>query len=83
MALAKLKEEPAPKTLENALVLLCSYGEPRLTKMKSGWYAKIEMFVSSKGASFDIASEFDESTPMEAVNVLIARLQKTLSDLGV
>ncbi len=76
MALVKFKNTTTLSGLEESLIFLCSFGEPKLSKMSDGWYARIDMFVSSKGASFEISSQFDHKTPMEAVNTLIDRVKR-------
>ncbi len=80
MELSKFEEICATTDLESSLNSLCSFGQPKLSKMDNGWYCRIDMFVSSEGASFEIQSNFDHKTPSDAVNTLIERLQKTLSD---
>jgi hypothetical protein len=70
------------KHLEELLDDLCRYGNPRISKMDNGWHAKIEMHVASEGATFNIMSEFNHKTSIEAVLVLMQRTQQTISDLN-
>lgn len=55
------------QTLDECLIELSRYGEPSLTKMKRGWWARIEVFVTGKGVQFDVNSESDNATPHNAV----------------
>lgn len=69
-------------SLEDMLENLCSYGKPKVSMMSEGWLASIEMHVSSKGTTFNIRSEFNHTTPTEAVIVLVDRVDKALRDLN-
>ena len=64
------------------LTALQSYGKPHLFLGRSGWNASVGMHVSSKGASFDIKSEYDHKTPGEACVELVKRVEATLADLS-
>lgn len=68
--------------LEEMLLMLAKYGEPRLSLQGNGWYCAIEMRVSSVGVQFKVASEFGCKSPGTAAAECCARVEKTLSDLG-
>lgn len=70
-----------PTDLSDALKYLCDYGNPFIHKMKRGWHANMEMFVSGKGVEFEIKSEFDNKSPEKAVEQLIERMIETLNKL--
>lgn len=70
------------ESLDDLLLGLCRYGEPRLSRMSDGWYANIGMHVASEGAEFSVKTDFDHATPREAIEVLIKRVRSTLTDLN-
>lgn len=65
-------------SLEELLEALTAYGSPRVSRMRNGWYAGIEMHVSSAGADFKINSGFDMDTPLAAVQQCTQRVLETL-----
>lgn len=71
-------------TLEDGLAMLCQYGKPRLFSQGNGeWSCSIDMFVASQGVEFNIRSEFNHKSHVEAVNICWQRLHKALKDLGL
>lgn len=70
------------KTLEELLLALAKYGKPRLSHDGSGWYCAVEMYVSSSGVDFKVASEFGRPSPIGAAMQCASRLDKALSDIG-
>ncbi len=64
--------------LVQLLDALCYYGKPRLSPLVSGWYCVVEMHVASKGASFEIKSDFDHATPGDAARMCASRIAATL-----
>lgn len=75
---------PTETSFEQDLIDLKKYGRPKITCMDDGsWYCSISMHVSSKGASFDVASDFKQRTPSEALAQCRARIIETLSKYGV
>jgi len=76
------RDAPEPQTLDDALIDMCRYGQPRLSLLDGGWYCKIAMHVAAKGASFDIASDFGQRTPREAVDQCRARIRETIAQLA-
>lgn len=71
-----------PSSLEDLLTALASYGSPRVTQIKKGWYCCVEMRVSSVGVDFKIASEFNHQTPTAAARECYERVVKTVSEIG-
>lgn len=77
-------EEPIINTmdLEDMVLMLCSVGRPNVYCSKSGDFkVSVEMFVSAKGASFDIGSEFGHKTPKSAAMECIERVRIALKDI--
>jgi hypothetical protein len=66
--------KPEQHSVEECLIELEKYGNPRLVKMKNGWYSKIEVFVTGKGIEFEVSSEFSCRNPQDAINQCHARL---------
>ena len=70
--------------LEECLLKLCEYGNPRLSCTGNGqWYCALDMFVQGKGVEFKVASDFREVSMQHAVNACYERLMKALADLGL
>ena len=69
-------------SLNEILIRLSAYGAPHIgvygSKTKSEWHAHIDMNVPVKGSSYAICSEYNHSTPIEAVKCLIKRIIETL-----
>lgn len=68
--------------LEEMLLALAKYGEPRLVHDGRGWYCCVEMYVTASGVNFKVASEFGRPTPMSAAIQCASRLDRALSDIG-
>ena len=64
---------PSNNSLEDVLIELERYGEPMLLKMKKGWLSKVEVFVTGKGTSFDVRSDY-RRTPHDAASECYDRL---------
>ena len=69
----------APESLEELMVSMCQYGQPKLSMMDSGWHCWIKMHVQSAGASFEIKSEFGHKTPTAATKECADRIAETLA----
>jgi len=69
-------------SLEEVLMVLSAYGEPRVAHDGGGWNCCVDMYVSSAGVSFKIRSEFSLKTPLMAAYQCAERLDKALSDVG-
>lgn len=81
--LATIKHETVkPETLDDALLDMCRYGQPKLSMMDSGWHCWIKMHVASQGATFEIKSEFGHKSPRAAVDECRARIRATIAQLG-
>ncbi len=65
------------------LLDLARFGEPMLWLMRSGWFCKIEVTLSIEGAKFEVKSESDHKTPMEALIKCEDRLKSAISKIGV
>lgn len=82
ISLVKRNEAITRNTIEKYLNDLTSYGMPRIFQASDGgWSSCIDMRVSSLGASFEVRSEFDHKTPLEAVRCCHERVIKALKDL--
>lgn len=67
--------------LNERLVELNRYGHPRVSHHGNGWFASVELFISSEGTNVDVKSEFGHPTPDSAVTQLEQRLRAMLRDL--
>lgn len=67
--------------LNDRLIELNQYGHPRVGHHGSGWFASVELFISSEGTQVDVKSEFGHPTPDSAVTQLEQRLHAMLRDL--
>lgn len=68
--------------LEAILDELCQYGEPRLSKHNTGWYAIIELFVSGTGVKFEVKTDFKHPTARDAAATCLDRLHDALRSIG-
>ena len=69
-------------SIESYLTELEKYGNPVLRKMDGGWYSKIEVFVTGKGVSFEVDSDFGHSTPTNALALCCDRLKTALEKIN-
>jgi len=70
--------------LEQMLLELTQVGQPKLSLLDKGWHAWIKMninAINATGATFEIRSEFDHTTPAAAVAELRERVQASLKTL--
>jgi hypothetical protein len=68
--------------LEQVLLHLNQFGQPRLSRMDAGWYCACEMFVSAAGADVKIKSEFNHTTPTQAAQVCLERVSAVVRDIS-
>ena len=64
------------------LMGLCRYGRPRISLTESGWHCNIEMNTSADGAVFKVHSEFDHSSPDDALSVCRARAEAAVKKIS-
>ena len=69
-------------TLIDCLAELEKYGNPRLGKLKGGWYCCIEVFVASEGVQFDVKSGFNFRTVEDAANECLTKLKTALDKIS-
>jgi hypothetical protein len=69
--------------LEELMVYLIRYGKPRLSYIDKGWYCKVEMNTNTKGTQFDVASDFEQPTPLHAVRMCHERIIGAMKALGL
>lgn len=74
--------QTAPQTLDDVLQEMCRYGQPKLSMMDSGWHCWIKMHVASKGATFEIKSEFGHKSPRAATDECYERIVSTIRNIG-
>ena len=67
--------------LEKTLELLAQFGKPRISKHDRGWTCAVDMFVAGKGIAFEVKSDCDHPTPIEAAHVCEERLRLVLAQL--
>lgn len=72
----------AHESLEELMVSMCRYGQPKLSMLDSGWNCWIQMRVQSAGASFEIRSEFGHKEPIAAAKECADRIAETLAKIG-
>jgi len=65
--------------LESMLSACLQFGEPRLSYLQGGWYCAVDMKVSTAGASFKVASDFNNPGPRDAVRQCLDRIQLTIA----
>ena len=69
---------------DECLAELARYGNPRIGQYGkgNGWHANVDMIVSGKGVRFEIKSEFEHSTPNDALNVCLQRMRAALKQIN-
>jgi hypothetical protein len=72
----------SPEKLDDVLLDMCRYGQPKLSMMDSGRHCWIKMHVASQGATFEIKSEFGHQSPRAAVDECYARIVATIKQIG-
>ena len=72
---------PQHHELEEILLELSRYGQPRLRKMSDGWYCSIEVFVTGKGVEFKVSSDFDDKAPKDAAVKCYELLLKAIQQI--
>jgi len=68
----------SPENLDDVLLDMSRYGQPKLSMHDNGWYCWIKMHVTSQGATFEVASEFGHQSPRAAVDECRARIVATI-----
>jgi hypothetical protein len=66
-------------SLEECLVELEKYGNPRISKDKDGWHCSINVFVTGKGTEFKVRSNWEHKTHAGATNLCYTRLMVELN----
>lgn len=61
--------------LQELLVSLQDFGSPRVSFIRGGWFASLELNSPSVGVKADIDSDFSKATPLDAVMQVRDRLQ--------
>jgi hypothetical protein len=69
------------RNTDTILDFLQKYGDPRLTKLDSGWYCSLTLFATGTGVKFEVASDFRLGTPLIAAQQCLDRLTTTLSQI--
>jgi hypothetical protein len=68
--------------LEELLTYMIRYGKPRISYLDKGWYCKVEMNTNTEGTQFDVASDFDQPTPLHAARMCHERIENALRVIG-
>ena len=68
--------------LEDLLIMITRFAKPRLSHMSDGWFCVCDMYLSQDGCSFEVKSEFDHPSPLEAVTTCAKRILSALESLG-
>jgi hypothetical protein len=68
------------KSLEELLIELLKYGQPRVGVYNSNgqWHCSVEMNTNTVGADFKCKSEFNHATPTEAARLCLERVLKAV-----
>lgn len=74
--------DPNYHGIDKCLFELERYGRPMLSKMDSGWYCKVDVFVTGKGTEFKVRSDFGCKFPKLAVNQCYNRLVESIKKLN-
>ena len=69
-------------SLEENLMILSKYGKVRLSMYDEGWYCCVNMFVTGKGVSFEVESDFGLKSPSDATCQCKERLNTQLKKLS-
>lgn len=75
-------DEPVKEThhtLEQVLCEMTKYGKPRISYIGDGWFSTIEMNTNSKGVSFEVKSDFNHVSPVNAVIECRSRMMTAIS----
>lgn len=83
VTLERIATEQRTPSLEECLRELQMFGKPKLGVYNDamGWHCSINMFVVGEGIAFEVKSEFNHKTPLEAAKVCIERTYSALKDL--
>lgn len=65
---------------DEALNILQHYGKPKLGKY-GGWHCNVEVFVTGKGVSFEVKTDFKQSSPNLAARECLRLLLAALKDI--
>lgn len=78
------RDEAAPesKDLQALLIDMQRYGRPRLSRHDKGWYCCIEMNTNAIGAKFEVASDFEQPSPMTAALMCRDRAEAAIRAIG-
>lgn len=77
--ISAFRVEPMP--LEECLLELAKYGNPRVCKMDNGWYSRIDVFVTGEGVNFEVKSEHNHRTAKDAANECYQLLHKAFKKI--
>ena len=67
--------------IEQMLDELAKYGEPRLSLMKSGWFAVCDLRIRVDCGDFEIRSEYGHETHISALSECLERVVAVLRDI--
>ena len=85
LSLLKTQPEAATSdTLQDVLVDLARYGQPRVGQYgKDGtWHCTVEANITPVGAKFEVRSDYKHTTPMHAALLCRERLVAAIAALG-
>ena len=70
--------------VQSVLLFLSKYGRPRLSMTGTDlkWHCRIEMFVTGEGICFEIKTDYQQATPLNAVQKCAELMIKALDDLN-
>lgn len=68
-------------TLNEILIILKKYGYPRCVASKGGWFCKIDVAITPKGVDFEVSSEYNHDSPLNAAYECLDRLKAAMTEL--
>lgn len=69
--------------LEDVVAEIERFGKPGISKLPTGWWCRVDMYITGKGREFKVDSECRHDTPLAAARECLLRMLEALDDLGV
>ena len=73
--------KPEQVSVEDCLIELARFGSPSVSRMKKGWYTRIDVFVTGAGVQFKVESEISNNTLSSSVIQCYDRLAKAMKQI--
>ena len=80
--LATVNQHAHLRSTDDYLLALAQYGQTSVRLMSGGgWHADVDMNVTGKGVSFNIATDFKRTSPLDAVSTCYQLMITALKEL--